>query len=393
LDISFTKEQEEYRQQARKWLQENIPKNWTHNQFRLSEEEQERIMSEWDRTVYHGGYSGISWPKEYGGQGLSLVEEIIFEEESGKLNAPKGHSFIGKVLLGPTLLKYGTEEQKQRFLPPLIKAEEIWCQGFSEPNAGSDLGGLSMKATLDGDYWVLNGQKIWTSVAQYAHWCFALARTDSDKPKHKGITYFLIPMNIEGITVKPIKKISGEKDFNEVFFSNVKILKNHFVGELNDGWNVAMGTLSFERGVMPLGRQSRFENEFKHLCELSEKLTNERGIALKDDEYFSQKLAQLYMELKIMRYHGLKIISKFLNTNKLGPEVSMMKVFWTEMHTSLGQLALEMLNTQTYGISEHTDELKRFQNIYLTAKGENIYAGTNQIQRNIVAEKVLGMPR
>lgn len=393
MDISFTKDQELFRKEAREWLMENIPKEWRDNHLNLSLDEKEAINGEWDRIVYKGGYSGISWPKEYGGQGLSLVEEIIFEEECGKLNVPKGHSFLGKSLIGPTLLKFGTEEQKKRFLPPLVSAEEVWCQGFSEPNAGSDLAGLSTSATLEGDHWIINGQKVWTSVAQFAHWCFVLARTDSSKPKHKGITYFLVPMDSEGIEVRPITKISGDKDFNEVFFNNVKVPKDSYVGEINDGWNVAMGTLSFERGVMPLGRQSRFENEFKQLVALSEKLTNENGVRLIDDSYFNQKIAQLYTEVKVMRYSGLKLISEFLNTGKVGFEASTMKLYWTEMHTRLGQLAIEMLNTQPGGMSDYTDDFKRFQNIYTTSKGETVYAGTNQIQKNIISERILGMPR
>lgn len=393
MDISFTSEQEDYRQHVKEWLRSNIPKEWLHQYHVLPESEKHAISSEWDKLLYKGGFSGISWPQAYGGQGLSLVEEIIFEEEAGKLNTPKGMAFIGKVMLGPTLLAYGTEEQKQRFLPPLLRADEIWCQGFSEPNAGSDLASLQTRAEFDGKGWIINGQKIWTSLAQFADWCFVLARTDHEAPKHKGITYFLVPMNAEGITVRPVRKLSGESDFNEIFFENVCIPEESYVGRLNDGWNVAMRTLSYERGTLALARQSRFQAEFDRLAQLCSELETSKGTKVKDDPYFRQKLAEMYAELKIMRFHGLKTISKLLNDGTIGEEASMNKLYWSEWHSRLGRLSMEILGRQASILPDKQEAGHLFQHLYLTSRGETIYAGTNQIQRNVIAERILGMPR
>lgn len=394
MDLSFNEKQEEYRQQAREWLKNNIPEGWGTPEFEWPEDEFERgkFLRDWDRRLYEGGFAGISWPKEYGGQGLTHVEEIIFDEEAGKLNAPFGINVIGKLLFAPTLMHFGSEEQKKRFLAPLLRGDEIWCQGFSEPNAGSDLAGIQTRAELVDDRWVINGQKVWTSYAHQADWCFMLARTNHDLPKHKGITLFIIPMNSEGITVRPLVQINGNRDFNEVFFDNVSIPKENVIGDVNNGWNVAMGTLGFERGTLALGRQVRFQNEFNTLVQVSKSL-NKNGENISQNSYYRQKLAELFAEIRILRYHGLKTISQLLNEGKLGPEASLQKLFWSTMHLNMGKLGLEILGEEGSYIGKESVGRGVLQEIDLGSRGETIYAGTSQIQKNIIAERVLGMPR
>lgn len=394
MDIKFSEELEKYREQVSNWLKSVLPSWWENYAERISDKHRyETFLKSWDKKLYEGGYSGISWPKEYGGQGESIMKEIIFEEEIGRLDAPKGFNFLGKLLFAPTLLEYGTDEQKKRFLPPLIKSDEIWCQGFSEPNAGSDLASLQTKAELEDDHWVINGQKVWTTEAQNANWCFVLARTDLLAPKHKGITYFLVPMDTEGVTVRPLRKITGEYGFNEIFFDNVRIPKENYIGEVNEGWKVAMTTLSFERGILALGRQTRFQSEFEDVLQYSQK-NKVNGHFIKNNHYYRQNLAQSYIELRIMRYHSLKTVSKYINNDgKLGPEASLQKLYWSEMRSKLGSLLMEIQNENVYFTEADSLSAGHFSNVYFTTRGETIYAGTSQIQRNIIAEKVLGLPR
>jgi alkylation response protein AidB-like acyl-CoA dehydrogenase len=395
MDLSFSPEQEAYRQHVREWLEANIPKNWGTPFFKWPDDEAERgkMLREWDRKLYEGGFAGISWPKEYGGQGLTRVEEIIFDEEAGRLNAPQSINVLGKLLLGPTLLHFGTEAQKQRFLPPLLRGEEVWCQGFSEPNAGSDLAGLQTRAVLDGDEWVINGQKVWTSYAHHADWCFVLARTNPDAPKHKGISFLLVPMTSPGVTVRPLVQMNGNRDFNEVFFDNVRIPKENIVGNVNEGWKVAMALLGFERGTLALGRQVRFQNEFDNLARLSGEMRTPEGTLVKDNPHYRQRLAAVFAEIRILRYHGLKTISQLLNEGKLGPEASLQKLFWSTMHKELGFLAMDILGEQAPYWGADSIGRGQMQQIHLSSHGETIYAGSSQIQKNIIAELILGMPK
>ncbi|WP_100402886.1 acyl-CoA dehydrogenase family protein [Bacillus sp. FJAT-42315] len=395
MDLSLSKELEAYRLEVRHWLQENLPEKWGTPLYTKpqNEEEEAAFYRGWEKTLYSGGFNGITWPKKYGGQGKTTIHEIIFFEEAGKLNAPPEVNALGKSLFGPTLLVYGTEEQKKRYLEPLLKGEEMWCQGFSEPNAGSDLASLQTRAELDGDEWVINGQKVWTSGAQFADWCFVLARTDKEAPKHKGITFFLVPMNSKGVTVRPIVQMDKKAMFNEVFFDNVRIPKENFVGELNNGWQIAMTTLSFERGTMSLGRQAQFQKEFEQIVKLSKELTTADGSRIADTTYFRQKLAEIYSEIRIFRYHGLKTMSQLMNHNRLGPEASMQKVFWSSMHVKLGELAMEVLGKQAPYWGEDSLGKGKLHEIDFISRGETIYAGTTQVQKNIIAERVLQLPR
>ncbi|MFD1929079.1 acyl-CoA dehydrogenase family protein [Sporosarcina siberiensis] len=395
MDLSLSKDLEAYRIEVREWLEENLPKGWGTPLYKKPQNvEEERVFYRgWEKTIYKGGFNGITWPKEYGGQEKTSIHEIIYYEEAGKLNAPPEVNALGKALFGPTLLVYGTEEQKKRYLEPLLKGEEMWCQGFSEPNAGSDLASLQTKAGLDGDEWVITGQKVWTSGAQFADWCFVLARTDQNVPKHKGITFFIIPMDAEGVTVRPIVQMDKQSMFNEVFFDGVRIPKDHYVGELNDGWKIAMTTLSFERGTMSLGRQAQFQKEFEHIVKLSKELRTEDGSLVADNAYYRQKLAEIYAEIRIFRYHGLKTMSQLMNENRLGPEASMQKVFWSSMHVKLGELAMEILGEHAPYWGESSLGKGILQGNDFLSRGETIYAGTTQVQKNIIAERVLQLPR
>ncbi|PWA10754.1 hypothetical protein DCC39_10730 [Pueribacillus theae] len=395
MDLSYTPEQEAYREKVRNWLHENLPEGWGTPRFKLPEDELERgkFLNELDKKIYEGGFLGISWPKEYGGQGLTLVEEIIYGEEAGKLDVPDGPNVLGRLLLGPTLLQFGTEEQKKRYIPPLLRCDEIWCQGFSEPNAGSDLASLQTKAVLDGDEWVINGQKVWTSLAHHADWCFLLARTDQDAPKHKGITFFLVPMDNPGVTVRPLVQLNKSREFNEVFFDNVRIPKENVVGGVNNGWQVAMGTLSFERGTLSPGQLIRFQNEFNVLAKVAGDLRTSDATLVKDNRYYRQKLAEIYTEIRIMHYHSLKSISQRLNEGKLGPEASLQKLFYTTTRVKLGELGIEILAEEAPYWGEESVGRGKMQEVYFDSRGATIYAGSTQIQKNIIAERILGMPK
>ena len=394
MDLTFSPELEAYRNHVREWFLTNLPDGWGTPEFEMPQgEARKKFSRDWEKKLYEGGMNGITWPKEYGGQGLSQLHQIIYYEEANKLSVPSDINFIGKNLFAPTLMTCGTDEQKRRYLPPLLKGEEIWCQGFSEPNAGSDMAALQTRAVLDGDEWVITGQKVWTSGAQNSDWCFVLARTDQDAPKHKGITFFLVPMDAEGVTIRPLIQIDGNENFNEVFFDQVRIPKDQYVGELNAGWQVAMVTLSFERGVMSLGRQTAFQREFDHLVALTAEVKLDDNRLVKDDPYFRQKLAEIYAEIRIFRYHALKTISQLINEGKLGPEASLQKLFWSGMHLRLGELAMEVLGDLAPYWGKESVGRGVMQEIDLTARGETIYAGTSQIQKNILAERVLGMPR
>ncbi|MCU6598942.1 acyl-CoA dehydrogenase [Peribacillus frigoritolerans] len=394
MDLSFSVEQEQFRQNARAWLEKNIPENWGTPYFEeLDSEEFGKFQRNWDKKVYEGGYAGLAWPKEYGGQGLTQVEQIIFNEEAGKIGAPAGINGLGKLLLGPTMQLFGTDEQKKRFLPPLLQGEEVWCQGFSEPNAGSDLASLRTKAVLDGDEWVIDGQKVWTSYAQYADYCFVLGRTSNEGPKHKGITFFLVPMNLPGITVRPLIKIDKGDEFCEVYFDNVRIPKENVLGGVNNGWKVAMTLLSFERGTLSLPRQVGFLKEFESLAKIAQEAKSHDGTPVSKNPHYRQRLSEIYAEIRILRYHGLKTVSQLINDGKLGTEASLQKLFWSSMHSRMGELAIDLLGENAPIWNENAIGSGLAQEIYFTSRGETIYAGSTQIQKNIIAEMILGMPK
>jgi alkylation response protein AidB-like acyl-CoA dehydrogenase len=345
---------------------------------------------EWERMLGRDRWVGLSWPEEYGGRNASFAEQVIFNEEYAKADAPARVSFFGEGLFAPTLLAYGTEAQKRRFLPKIQAAEEFWCQGYSEPNAGSDLSNAQTRAVLDGDQWVVNGQKVWTTLAHRAQWCFAVVRTDPDAPAHKGLSYLLVPMEQAGVSVRPLKQMTGTAEFNEVFFDDARSDKGNILGEVNDGWKVAMATLGFERGTAFLSQQLRFQRELAELIEVAHK----NGATA--DPTIRQQLADAYAGVQIMKYSGLRMFTKLVKTGVLGSEASIGKLYWSSWHRHLGEIAMNVLGTDGLLVGgEHGDEyvLDELQRIFMVSRSETIYAGSSEIQRNIIGERVLGLPR
>ena len=343
-----------------------------------------------ERALGAAGWIGLGWPREIpgadvGGRDLPLSQQMIFYEEYARAHAPGRMGHIGEGLLGPTVLLCGSDEQKRRFLPPILRGEEFWCQGYSEPNAGSDLANVQTRAVLDGDEWVIDGQKVWTSWAQWSDWCFVLCRTDPEaKPKQAGISYLLVPMDAEGIEIRPIRQITGDSEFSEVFFNGVRTARENVVGEVNGGWKVANATLAFERGASTLGQQMLFQNELDQVIEIAKRNGKAR------DPRIRQRIAQAWMGLRIQRYNALRTVSH--SADAAPPRGAMItKIFWATWHRELGKLAMDVLGAE----AEVTDAdgLSRLQRLFLFTRSDTIYAGTNQIQRNLIAERSLGLPR
>jgi alkylation response protein AidB-like acyl-CoA dehydrogenase len=401
MDVRYPPEAETYREKVQAFLAEHLPAGWK-GIGALGHEEAATFTDEWRNTLYENGYLAVSWPKEYGGQALSPLEQVILAEEFTKAGVPQGGSndVFGIQMVGNTIIAWGTEEQKKHFLPRILRGEDKWCQGYSEPNAGSDLGNLGCKAELDGDEWVINGQKIWTSAGHLANWIFVLTRTDPTAPKHKGITFLLVPMDQPGIEVRPIKMISGESEFNEVFFTDAKAPKANVIGEPNQGWAVAMTLLGYERGEAAATLPIRFGTELDRLIALAK----EHG--RNDDPVIRQRLASCYSKVAIMRYLGMRALTAFLQGGQPGPEASISKVYWSEYHHQSTELAMDILGMdglvptgrppasafQTDDPGAPNDSAS-WAGTFLNARAGTIYAGTSQIQRNIIGEMVLGLPK
>lgn len=388
MDIEFSPEQKTFRRELRNWLQENLPDDWGGPAFLGPDDEDEnaRLQADWERKLYRSGYQGVAWPKEYGGQGLTMVEQLIVSEELGRRAAPEGINTIGKELVGPIILAAGTEEQKKHYIPRILNVDDIWCQGFSEPGAGSDLAGVKTRAVREGDEWVINGQKVWTSFAFHANWCILLARTNPDVSKHKGLTLFLVDMKTPGIKVKPLIQITGKQEFNEVFFDDVRIPADMHVGAVDDGWNVAVNLLGYERATARLYRQARFTNEMEQLLR---KLSEHRPDIL-DDAHYRQQIGRLHADLNILRLMNLRLVSRISNGDGIGSEASVIKLFWSEMHQRFEDFAAEVLGPE---FMTDSAGVERFRYNFLQSRAVTIYAGTSQVQRNIISERMLGLPR
>ncbi|MEQ9164118.1 MAG: acyl-CoA dehydrogenase family protein, partial [Ilumatobacter fluminis] len=325
MQPTYSADAEAYRQKVQAFLAEKLPSNWG-GMGTLEGDALTEFVTEWRGTLYEANYLAPGWPAEYGGAGLTALEQVILAEEFAKAGVPTGgpNDAFGIQMLGNTLLMMGSEEQKQYYLPRILSGEDTWCQGYSEPNAGSDLGNVGLRAVLDGDQWVLNGQKIWTSAGHLADHIFTVARTDPDAPKHKGISFLLVDMRQPGIEVRPIKMISGESEFNEVFYTDAVTPKDHVVGGVNDGWRVAMALLGYERGEAAATQPIRFQAEVDRLFILAK----ERGVA--DDPVIRQKLAWAYSQVQIMRYNGMRVLTQFLQGHHPGPDAAIGKLFWSE---------------------------------------------------------------
>ncbi|NQY57112.1 MAG: acyl-CoA dehydrogenase family protein [Ilumatobacteraceae bacterium] len=401
MQPTYSSEAEAYREKVQAFLAEKLPPNWQ-GIGALDSDDAMAFVEEWRSTLYEANYLAPGWPAEYGGAGLSATEQVILAEEFAKAGVPSGgpNDVFGIQMLGNTLLLWGSEEQKKHYLPRILSGEDRWCQGYSEPDAGSDLGNVGLKAELDGDEWVLNGQKIWTSAGHLADHIFTLARTDPDAPKHKGISFLLVPMDQPGIEVRPIKMISGDSEFNEVFYTDARCPKENVVGGTNNGWAVAMSLLGFERGEAAATGPIRFKAELDRLLELA----NERGVA--DDPVIRQRLAWCYAQVEVMKFLGYRTLTQFLAGHHPGPDGAISKLFWSEYHKKVTELAVDILGADALVIEGRppssafqTDDpgaansSASWDTVFLNARAGTIYAGSSQIQRNIIGEMILGLPK
>ncbi|HEV3227269.1 MAG TPA: acyl-CoA dehydrogenase family protein [Acidimicrobiales bacterium] len=408
MDLTYPPDAEEFRGEIRAWLEENLPDGWFDDGFAMTTEERRKFHEEWTQKLFDGGWICASWPKEYGGKGLSIMQNVVLNEEFARAGAPLRADFFGDTLVGPTILQWGNEEQKKEFLPKILSGQIAWCQGFSEPDAGSDLAGLKTKAELDGDEWVINGQKIWTTQAQYADYIFLLARTDPSAPKHAGISYLLVPMKQDGIEVRPIVQPDGSAEFNEVFFTNVRAPKENVVGGLNNGWKVAMTTLGFERGSSATTSHRRFEKELEQI------IGKARDNGAIGDPTVRQQLAKQWSKIQIMRINGYRTLTAAVHDKKdLGVAAlgATNKMFWSESHRDTMNLAMDILGPYGQILTGKVTDEEEFvpgygrrhgradypvsitQASFFFSRSETIWGGTAEIQRNIVGERVLGLPK
>ena len=395
MDFTLTPEQDAFRDRVRSWLEANIPDDWT--KFGLSEvprPEAYAFLRKWQATLYDAGFIGITWPKEYGGQGLTFVEEMILHQEMALQKAPPMLNVLGVGMAGPTIIAYGTEEQKKRYPAKILSCEEIWCQGYSEPNAGSDLASLQTRAVKDGEHWVINGQKVWTSLAHIADFMMLLARTDPNAPKHKGITYFLLDMKTPGVTVKPLKQMTGDAEFNEVFFDNVRVHERHVLGGVDNGWSVGLTTLMYERLALGFGLQVRLRITMDQLVDMARRM-DKNGRSLTKDPVMRQKLAQLWIDTESLKYTGARAVTRLLKGELPGPEASTGKMMWVETHQRLQELAMEIQGPYSQlarGTAAAIDG-GVWQYSFLRSRANSIEGGTTEIQKNIIGERVLGLPK
>ena len=403
MDATHPPDAELFRKRVREFLAEALPAGWRGLGAIDDRAEADCFVEQWRRILAEHGLLGVSWPREYGGAGLTKLEQVVLVEELARAGVPAmgGNDNFSIKMVGNTLLRWGTEAQKRRFLPRILSGEDVWCQGYSEPGAGSDLAGLSTRAVLDGDRWVVTGQKIWTSRAREANWMFLLARTDPAATRHGGITFLLVPLDQPGVDIRPITMLSGETEFNEVFLDGATTPADHVVGEVNGGWAVAMTLLGHERGEEAATNPILFRAELDRLVALA----GERG--LNSDPVVRQRLARAHIRCEIMRFLGYRILTGVLSgSGTVGPEASISKLYWSEYHRSVTELALDLLGADGTVLdgrgpirSYRTDDpgapntSGSWIGAFYNATAGTIYAGTSEIQRNILAEAILGLPR
>jgi alkylation response protein AidB-like acyl-CoA dehydrogenase len=397
VDFTLTPAQEAFREDVRSWLQANIPHDWANQAMGgadVPRPDAYDAMRAWQRKLYDAGFIGLTWPREYGGRGLTFLEEMILHEEMALAKAPPVLNILGVGMAGPTIIAYGTEEQKQRYPARILSCEEIWCQGYSEPNAGSDLASLQTRAVKDGDHWVINGQKVWTSLAHIADYMMLLARTDPEAPRHKGITYFLLDMKLPGVTVKPLVQITGDAEFNEVFFDNVRVHESQVLGGVNNGWTVGLTTLMYERLALGFGLQVRLRIALDALVDLARKM-DKQGRSVATDPVMRQKIAQLWIDTECLKFTGARAITKLLKGEMPGPEASTGKMGWVETHQKLQELAMEIEGpySQLLRGSDWAIDGGLWQYTFLRSRANSIEGGTTEIQKNIIGERILGLPK
>ncbi len=389
MDLSYSPQEESFRAELRGWLEKHPPGPEPQHL-----DEWVAYGKAWQRQLYEAGWCGIAWPQAYGGRGATLIEQCIFQEEMARARVPLLINLAGLTMGGPVLIAHGTEAQKQRHLRAILAADEVWCQGFSEPNAGSDLAALKTRAVLDGDDFVVNGQKVWTSFARYADWCMLLVRTDPDAPKHKGISFLLADMHSPGISVRPLKQINGDDDFNEVFFEEVRVPRANVIGAINGGWDIAITTLMHERATLTFSRQLQSRVALSDMLALAQRWPR-NGRPAKDDPVVRQQLAHALIESDVIKYTAYRSLTKTLRGGVPGPEGSIEKLFWSEMYQRILEVPLTIQGpyAQLMKGSPRVPNGGQWPHLMLYSRGRTIAAGSSEIQRNIIAERVLGLPR
>ncbi|CAA0111206.1 Putative acyl-CoA dehydrogenase FadE17 [BD1-7 clade bacterium] len=392
MKLTFSAADEQFREEVATWLKANLVGEFEQLKFRGGPGDEHMFPEErkkWEQKLAEGGWTCVGWPTENGGRGCSIEQQVIFNEEYARSGAPGHVGHIGEGLAGPTIIAFGTDEQKKKYLPGIVAGKELWCQGYSEPGAGSDLANVKTKARFDEakGKWIINGQKVWTSLAHESDYVFVIARTDPDSVAHRGLGFFLMKMDQPGIEVRGIEQLTGTSEFNEVFFDDAECDAGDIVGKPGDGWKVAMGLLGFERGVSTLGQQMQFQNELNQVIEIAK----ENGAA--KDPTIRQRIAKAHAGLKIMRYNSMRTLSGDAGDGSLQKEALMYKLYWATWHRDLGELAMDVMGPECEMLDAGPYELSRLQSMYLFVRSDTIYGGTNQIQRNIIAERGLGMPK
>ena len=389
MHLEFSKKEELFREEVSSWLSKNLKGKFKPVVGRGGSGDQTELLEErveWEKHMGKSGWTCIGWPKKFGGRNASINEQVIFYEEYTKAGGPGRIGHIGETLAGPTIISFGSKEQQKRFLPKIRLGEEYWCQGYSEPSAGSDLAAVKTKAELVKGKWKINGQKIWTSLAKESDWIFVLCRTTKKSSGREGLSYILEPMSQPGITIQPIKQLTGQSEFNEVFFDNAETQEENVVGEVGEGWKVAMGTLGFERGTSTLGQQMAFEQEFNTVL----KIAKENGSS--EIPSIKNQLSEAWIGLRIMRFNALRMLSNSRD-GLLSKEAMLSKLYWATWHRNLGKLAMDVLGMESEIGDKLPYDLTFLQKMFLFTRSDTIYAGTNQIQRNIISERALGMPK
>ena len=391
MNIGFSAADEQFRQQVAEWMQQHLTGDFAPLRFRGGPGDEDfapALRKAWEQALAKGGWIGAGWAQEHGGRGLSINRQVIFFEEYARAGGPGRMGHIGEGLVGPTLAVFGTPDQQQRFLPPILAGQDFWCQGYSEPGAGSDLSNIKTRARLDSDsgQWLISGQKVWTSLAHEADWCFVLARTETGSVGHRGLSFLLVPMQQSGIKVQPIRQLTGSCEFNEVFFDQATTRADNLIGQPGDGWKIAMALLGFERGVSTLGQQMQFQNELDEVVLIAKS----NGAA--QDPLLRQRIAQAWSGLRVLRYNSLRMLSG-VQDGSLRPEATIYKLAWSSWHVELGKLAMDVLGPEAELLAGGPYELTRLQALFLYTRADTIYGGSSEIQRNIIAERALGMPR
>jgi alkylation response protein AidB-like acyl-CoA dehydrogenase len=388
MDLTLSPSEQAFRDELRAWLQANHPGSGPQDERAAFE-----FRRAWQRRLHDAGWAGISWPERYGGRGASLIEQAIFNEEIVRARTPQLANVLGLAMGGPTVIVHGTEEQRQRYLPPILSADEIWCQGFSEPESGSDLASLKTRAIRAGDGWVVTGQKVWTTYAQHAKWCMLLVRTDPEAPRHQGLTYFLMDMEQDGVQVRPLRQITGEAEFNELFIEEAYVPEANIVGGEGNGWAVAITTLMHERATLAFGLQVSVQIALQELVEHMRRTPGWDGRPAIQDPLVRQRLAQLMIEAEVLRLNAYRSLSATMHGGVPGPEGSLGKWHWSEVNQALTELAMDVSGVRALAATDGDASDHDWTYRFLRARANSIEGGTTEILKNIVAERVLGLPR